>query len=100
MELNRTGKPLTKRRIATLVNKALKDKPIWKAPKDTSYLEDIEIGQLVQVHKSNTQAILLNKTPSSATIYCTKHRSNDPFYLGEHKWGLKTIVTTIGKDNE
>ena len=88
------------RRIAKLVSKALKDKPVWKAPKGTSYLEDIEIGQLVQVHKSNTEAILLDKTPSSATIYCTKHRSNDPFYLGEHKWGLKTIVKTIGESNE
>ena len=88
------------RRIAKLVTKALKDKPTWKAPKGTSYLENIKIGKLVQVHKSNTQAILIDKTPSSATIYCTKHRSNDPFYLGEHKWGLKTIVTTIGENNE
>ena len=88
------------RRIAKLVTKALKDKPTWKAPKGTSYLENIEIGQLVQVHKSDTEAILLDKTPSSATIYCTKHRSNDPFYLGEHKWGLKTIVKTIGESNE
>tara|TARA_R100001530_G_scaffold14213_1_gene12895 strand:- start:559 stop:807 length:249 start_codon:yes stop_codon:yes gene_type:complete len=82
------------------VTKALKDKPTWKAPKGTSYLENIRIGKLVQVHKSNTQAILIDKTPSSATIYCTKHRSNDPFYLGEHKWGLKTIVTTIGESDE
>tara|TARA_R100001594_G_scaffold59905_1_gene93919 strand:+ start:400 stop:648 length:249 start_codon:yes stop_codon:yes gene_type:complete len=82
------------------VTKALKDKPTWKAPKGTSYLENIKIGKLVQVHKSNTQAILIDKTPSSATIYCTKHRSNDPFYLGEHKWGLKTIVTTIGESDE
>lgn len=88
------------RRIAKLVTKALKDKPTWKAPKGTSYLENIRIGKLVQVHKSNTQAILIDKTPSSATIYCTKHRSNDPFYLGEHKWGLKTIVTTIGENDE
>jgi len=88
------------RRIAKLVTKALKDKPTWKAPKGTSYLENIKIGKLVQVHKSNTQAILIDKTPSSATIYCTKHRSNDPFYLGEHKWGLKTIVTTIGENDE
>jgi len=88
------------RRISKLVNKALKDRPIWKAPKGAFYLEDIKIGQLVQVHKSDTQAILLDKTPSSATIYCTKHRSNDPFYLGEHKWGLKTIVTTIGESDE
>jgi hypothetical protein len=88
------------RRIAKLVTKALKDKPTWKAPKGTSYLENIKIGKLVQVHKSNTQAILIDKTPSSATIYCTKHRSNDPFYLGEHKWGLKTIVTTIGESDE
>jgi len=88
------------RRIAKLATKALKDKPNWGPPKGTYYLEDIDIGQLVEVHESDTQAILLDKTPSSATIYCTKHRSNDPFYLGEHKWGLKTIVITIGENNE
>ena len=85
------------RRIVKLANKALKDKPTWKAPKGTSYLEDVKIGQLVQVYKTDTQAILLDKTPSSATTYCTKHRNNDTFYLGEHKWALKTIVTTIGE---
>ena len=85
------------RRIAKLATKALKDKPIWKAPKGTFYLEDIEIGQLVQVHESNTQAILLDKNDCAASIYCTKHRDNDPFYLGERKWALKTIVTIIGE---
>ena len=85
------------RRIAKLATKALTDKPIWKAPKGTFYLEDIEIGQLVQVHESNTQAILLDKNDCAASIYCTKHRDNDPFYLGERKWGLKTVVTIIGE---
>ena len=85
------------RRIAKLATKALKDKPIWKAPKGTFYLEDIEIGQLVQVHESNTQAILLDKNDCAASIYCTKHRDNDPCYLGERKWGLKTVVTIIGE---
>ena len=85
------------RRIAKLATKALKDKPIWKSPKGTFYLEDIEIGQLVQVHESNTQAILLDKNDCAASIYCTKHRNNDSFYLGERKWGLKTVVTIIGE---
>jgi len=85
------------RRIVKLATKALKDKPIWKAPKGTSYLEDVKIGQLVQVHESNTQAILLDKNDCAASIYCTKHRDNDPFYLGERKWALKTIVTIIGE---
>ena len=86
-----------KRRIAKLATKALKDKPIWKSPKGTSYLEDIDIGQLVQVYESDTQAILLDKNDCAASVYCTKHKENDPFYLGERKWALKTIVTIIGE---
>jgi len=85
------------RRIAKLATKALKDKPIWNAPKGTCYLEDVNVGQLIQVHESNTQAILLNKNDCAASIYCTKHRDDDPFYLGERKWALKTIVTIIGE---
>ena len=85
------------RRIVKLATKALKDKPIWKAPKGTSYLENIEVGQLVQVHNSDTQAILLDKNDCAASVYCTKHRSDDPFYLGERKWALKTVVTIIGE---
>ena len=85
------------RRIAKLATKALKDKPNWGPPKGTYYLEDIDIGQLVEVHESNTQAILLDKNDCAASIYCTKHRDNDPFYLGERKWALKTIVTIIGE---
>ena len=85
------------RRIAKLATKALKDKPTWKAPKGTSYLEDIDVGQLVQVHNSDTQAILLDKNDCAAAVYCTKHRGDDPFYLGERKWALKTIVTIIGE---
>ena len=83
------------RRIAKLATKALKDKPVWNAPKGKLYLEKINIGQLVEVENSKTRAILLNKNQCAATVYCTKHRSNDPFYLGERKWALKTIVTII-----
>ena len=85
------------RRIVKLATKALKDKPIWKAPKGTSYLEDIDVGQLVQVYESDTQAILLDKNDCAAAVYCTKHRADDPFYLGERKWALKTVVTIIGE---
>ena len=85
------------RRIAKLATKALKDKPTWKAPKGTSYLENIDIGQLVQVYESDTQAILLDKNDCAASVYCTKHRNDDPFYLGERKWALKTVVTIIGE---
>ena len=85
------------RRIAKLATKALKDKPTWKSPKGTSYLEDIDVGQLVQVYESDTQAILLDKNDCAAAVYCTKHRADDPFYLGERKWALKTVVTIIGE---
>ena len=85
------------RRIAKLATKALKDKPTWKSPKGTSYLEDIDVGQLVQVYESDTQAILLDKNDCAAAVYCTKHRADAPFYLGERKWALKTVVTIIGE---
>ena len=66
-----------------------------KASESLSSMEDVNIGQLVQVHESDTQAILLDKNDCAASIYCTKHKNNDPFYLGERKWGLKTVVTIL-----
>ena len=59
------------RRIAKLATKALKDKPTWSPPKGALYLEDVDIGQLIQVYKSNTQAILLDKNDCAAAVYCT-----------------------------
>ena len=74
------------RYISKLANKALKDKLFWAPPKGSIFLEDVKIGNLVQVHESKMKGILLGKTPSSATVYCTKNGENaDPFYLGEHK---------------
>ena len=54
---------------------------IWRPPKGAIYLKDVEDGQLIQVYNSETQAIVLNKTPSSVSVYVTNHRSNDPFYV-------------------
>ena len=88
------------RRIAKLAIKALKDKPTWNPPKGALYLEDIYIGQLVEVYELNTQAILSHKNDCAASVYCTKHNGDDPFYLGERKWALKTVVTVIGDNNE
>ena len=51
----------------------------------------------MQVYESDTQAILLDKNDCAAAVYCTKHRDDDPFYLGERKWALKTVVTIIGE---
>ena len=70
-----------KRRIAKLASKALKDKPKIKPSKGAIYLKDVNEGQLIQVYNSQTQAIVLNKTPSSVSVYVTKHRSSDPFYI-------------------
>jgi len=84
-----------KRRIAKLASKALKDKPIWKPPTGAIYLKDVNEGQLIQVYNSQTQAIVLNKTPSSVSVYVTKHRSSDPFYMNEQRWGLDTEVKVV-----
>jgi len=84
-----------KRRIAKLATKALNDKPDWRPPTGAIYLKDVEDGQLIQVYNSETQAIVLNKTPSSVSVYVTNHRSNDPFYAGEQRWGLETEVQVV-----
>tara|TARA_R100001163_G_C4984730_1_gene139552 strand:- start:464 stop:742 length:279 start_codon:yes stop_codon:yes gene_type:complete len=84
-----------KRRIAKLATKALNDKPDWQPPKGAIYLKDVEDGQLIQVYNSETQAIVLNKTPSSVSVYVTSHRSKDPFYAGEQRWGLETEVQVV-----
>jgi len=49
----------------------------------------------VKVYNSYTEGIILNKTPSSVTVYVTKHRSNDPFYMNEQRWGLTTEVEIV-----
>ena len=72
-----------KRRIAKLATKALNDKPDWKPTSGAIYLKDVEDGQLIQVYNSETQAIVLSKTPSSVSVYVTNHKSKDPFYAGE-----------------
>ena len=84
-----------KRRIAKLATKALNDKPDWQPSKGAIYLKDVEDGQLIQVYNSETQAIVLNKTPSSVSVYVTKHRSSDPFYMNEQRWGLDTEVEVV-----
>ena len=84
-----------KRRIEKLATKALNDKPNWRPPNGAIYLKDVEDGQLIQVYNSETQAIVLNKTPSSVSVYVTRHRSKDPFYAGEHRWGLETEVQVV-----
>ena len=84
-----------KRRIAKLATKALNDKPDWQPTKGAIYLEDVEDGQLIQVYNSETQAIVLSKTPSSVSVYVTSHKSKDPFYAGEQRWGLKTEVQVV-----
>ena len=83
------------RRIAKLASKALKDKPKIKPPKGAIYLKNVNEGQLIQVYNSQTQAIVLNKTPSSVSVYVTKHRSSDPFYMNEQRWGLDTEVEVV-----
>ena len=83
------------RRIAKLATKALKDKPKLIPPKGAMHLQDVNVGQLVKVHNSYTEGIILNKTPSSVTVYVTKHRSNDPFYMNEQRWGLTTDVEIV-----
>ena len=87
-----------KRRIAKLATKALKDKPKLIPPKGAMHLQDVNVGQLVILHFQSSEwieGIILNKTPSSVTVYVTKHRSNDPFYMNEQRWGLTTEVEIV-----
>ena len=78
-----------------LVSKALKNKPKWTASNGFKYLEDIEDGNLV-VTQTGTRAVLIKKTPSSASVIVTYTKGeDDSYYLGNHLWALKTEVKEI-----
>lgn len=97
MELNRTGKPLTKRRIATLVNKALKDKPKVLPAEGYKYLKDIEIGSLFET-PSGTRGVLIN-AEINANVVITDVPSisseDKNYYLGKHIISSYTEVKEV-----
>ena len=99
MALNRTGKPLTKRRIATLVNKALKDKPKVLPAEGYKYLKDIEPG-LIFLTESGMKGVYLESTPTSAKVIITscKHINEDDraYYLGKQNISNRTEVKICG----
>ena len=78
-----------------LVKRALKNKPKWKPSKGYVHLVTIKIGSLVET-SSKTRAVLLAKSPSSATVYVTEYKGNeDSYYIGKHLWSLHTEVKEI-----
>ena len=97
MALNRTGKPLTKRRIATLVNKALKDKPKVLPAEGYKYLKDIEIGSLFET-PSGTRGVLIN-AEINANVVITDVPSisseDKNYYLGKQIISSYTEVKEV-----
>lgn len=97
MELNRTGKPLTKRRIATLVNKALKDNFKAMPSKGYKYLKDLDIGSLFET-PSGTRGVLIN-AEINANVVITDvpniNKEDKNYYLGKHIISSYTEVKEV-----
>ena len=57
------------------------------------FLEDVEIGQLVETQELS-RAIILNKSPSSITVLVTDCPlvQDKQYYIGKHIWAGKTEV--------
>ena len=77
--------------IKRLTKKALKNKPQWKPSPGYTYLEDVNIGELV-LTSSNCKAILVDKGDASASVIITETPIDDKGFLGKQRWALKTEV--------
>ena len=82
---------LKKSQANRLAKKALKNKPKWKPSPGYTYLEDVNIGELVQT-SSNCKAILVDKGDASASVIITDTPIEDKGFLGHQRWALKTEV--------
>ena len=97
MALNRTGKRLTKRQIATLVSKALKDKPEVFPAKGYKYLKDLDIGSLFET-QSGMRGVLVN-SEINASVVITNVKNVSPedknYYLGKQTISKYTEVKEV-----
>jgi len=82
-----------------LAKDAMIDKPIYKPAEGFVYLQDVNVGELVET-SSGTRAIVIQHTDSSTKMMVLKantHQAEDRnFYLGKQRWGIGTEVKVIG----
>ena len=97
MALKRTEKPLTKRRIATLVTKALKDKPKVFPAKGYKYLKELEVGSLFQT-SSGTKGVLIDAEINASVVITDVpniSKEDKNYYLGKQIISLYTEVKEV-----
>ena len=89
-------KPITHRRIKTLVKKALQNSINVRPAKGKVFLEDIPIGSLFRT--SGLKGILLDVSVCSAKVVITEKYGNDnddAFYLGKRLIASQTEVEIL-----
>ena len=89
-------KPITHRRIKTLVKKALQNSINVRPAKGKVFLEDIPIGSLFRT--SGLKGILLDVSVCSAKVVITEKYGNgndDAFYLGKRLIAPQTEVEVL-----
>ena len=90
-------KPLTTRRIATLVSKALKNKFKVKPAKGYKYLKDLEVGSLFET-SSGMRGVLINaEINANVVITNVPNISNEDknYYLGKQIISSHTEVKEV-----
>jgi len=97
MALKKMRKPLTIRRIANLVNKALKNKPQFFPAKGYKYLEDLSVGSLFET-SSGMRGVLINADINAKVVITdVPNISNEDknYYLGKQTISSKTEVKEV-----
>tara|TARA_R100000458_G_C8222233_1_gene206234 strand:- start:718 stop:1002 length:285 start_codon:yes stop_codon:yes gene_type:complete len=88
-------------KVSTLVKRALKDKPKWKASKGYKYLGDLTPGDKF-ITSSGLSGILI-RCETNATVLITdasNHIEADrPYYLGKQTIAAQTEVKLLGNVN-
>ena len=97
MALKRTKKPLTPRRIATLVNKALKNKPQVFPSKGYKYLKDLPVGSLFET-PTGIRGVLINADINAKVVITDVPNIIDEdknYYLGKQTISVHTEVKKV-----
>ena len=85
------------RKIATLANKALKNKPKWKPAKGFKYLKDLEIGSKFKTASGLTGILLDISTNVKVKITDAQSIEEEDikYYLGKKTIASKTEVKEV-----
>ena len=97
MEQIKKRKPLTKRRIATLENKALKDNFKAIPAKGYKYLKDLDIGSLFETSTGTRGVLIESEINAHVVITDVPNISKEDknYYLGKHIISSYTEVKEV-----